>query len=144
MTNFEYWKDRILEIMDRGSTLALKNGNPTGCYDADCYNCGFHNETRSCNKMRFEWLYSEHEERPKLTRRERKLCEALETGWIAANKSGNVYWYSNLPVKLYTMYQIREGDSIRISGAGFHFDFIDFEDEEPWMVENLLQLEVEE
>lgn len=145
MTNFEYWKDRILEIIKSGDGLALKNGNPIGCYRTSCENCNFYNgETNYCNKKRFEWLYSEHEERPKLTRRERKLCEALETGWIAANKSGNVYWYSNLPDKLYTMYQIIGGDSIRISGAGFHFDFIDFEDEEPWMVENLLQLEVEE
>ena len=144
MTNLEYWKDRILEITNKGTTVALESGNPKECFYTNCYNCGFYNNTRSCNKVRFEWFYSEHEEKPKLTKRERKLCEALETGWIAANKSGNVYWYSNLPVKLYTMYQIRGGDSIRISGAGFHFDFIDFEDEEPWKVENLLQLEVEE
>ena len=144
MTNFEYWKDRILEIVKIDAGLALNNGNPTECLGMDCSYCGFYSDIHSCNKIRFEWLYSEHEEKPKLTKRERKLCEALETGWIAANKSGNVYWYSNLPVKLYTMYQIRGGDSIRISGAGFQFDFIDFDDEEPWMVENLLLLEVEE
>lgn len=143
MTNFEYWKDRILEIIKSGDGLALKNGNPIGCYRTSCENCNFYNgETHYCNKKRFEWLYSKHEEKPKLTKRERKLCEALETGWIAANKSGKVYWYNRLPIKGDNAY-VNCGKSMYISGAGFFFAFINFEDEEPWMVENLLQLEVE-
>ena len=143
MTNFEYWKDRILEI-NEDAVIAIINGKPCNCSVEECGDCDIFLKGKPCRQKFVEWLYSEHKEEQKLTKRERKLCEALETGWIAANKSGNVYWYSNLPVKLYTMYQIRGGDSIRISGAGFHFDFIDFEDEEPWKVENLLQLEVEE
>lgn len=143
MTNFEYWKDRILEIVKSGGGLALKNGNPTGCYHTICENCNFYGKTDGCNVNKFAWLYSEHKDKPKLTKRERKLCEALETGWIAANKSGKVYWYNRLPIKGDNAY-VNCGKSMYISGAGFHFDFIDFEDEEPWMVENLLQLEVEE
>ena len=142
MTNFEYWKDRILEIRADGD-IAVVDEKPERCLYVKCKDCLFSPSVKCAEKL-FNWLYSEHKEKPKLTKRERKLCEALETGWIAANKSGNVYWYSNLPVKLYTMFQLTGGDSIRISGAGFQFDFIDFEDEEPWMVENLLQLEVEE
>ena len=143
MTNLEYWKDRILEITNKGTTVALESGNPKECFYTNCYNCGFYNNTRSCNKVRFEWFYSEHEEKPKLTKRERKLCEALETGWIAADKSGKVYWYSSLPIKGDNAY-VNCGNSMYISGAGFFFAFINFEDEEPWMVENLLQLEVDE
>ena len=143
MTNFEYWKDRILEITNGGIRVALKNCSPTECLGMDCSYCGFYSDIHSCNKIRFEWLYSEHEEKPKLTKRERKLCEALETGWIAANKSGKVYWYNRLPIKGDNAY-VNCGKSMYISGAGFFFAFINFEDEEPWMVENLLQLEVEE
>ena len=148
MTNFEYWKDKILEINEENENVAIINGKPVKC--SAVKKCGsgecelYTNFIKSCRQNFVEWLYSEHEDKPKLTKRERKLCEALETGWIAANKSGDVYWCSNLPVKSHTMFQSTGGDSIRISGAGFHFDFIDFEDEEPWMVENLLQLEVEE
>lgn len=142
MTNFEYWKDRILEIAKNDAGLALNNGNPTECHHISCENCNFHSKTQICNLKRFEWFYSEHEEKPKLTKRERKLCEALETGWIAANKDGAVYWHGNFPVKAITVYN--GSPSMYLSGAGFKFDFIDFEDEEPWMVENLLQLEVEE
>lgn len=143
MTNIEYWKDRILEIVKSGDVLALKNGNPTGCYHTICENCNFYNgKTHGCNVNRIAWLYSEHEEKPKLTKRERKLCEALGTGWIAANKDGAVYWHGNFPVKSITVYN--GSPSMYLSGAGFQFDFIDFEDEEPWMVENLLLLDVEE
>lgn len=142
MTNFEYWKDKILEILKSGDELALKNGNLMGCYHTSCEGCNFFSKTHGCNVKRFEWLCSEHEEKPKLTKRERKLCEALETGWIAADKNGAVCWFTHFPVKAITVYN--ELPSMNLSGAGFQFDFIDFDDEEPWKVENLLQLEVEE
>lgn len=141
MTNFEYWKDRILIIMEEGN-IAVVDEKPVRCLYVKCEDCLF-SPSGKCAEKLFNWLYSEHEEKPKLTKQERKLCEALETGWIAANKSGNVYWYSRLPIKGDYAY-INGGKSMYISGAGFQFDFIDFEDKEPWMVENLLLLEVEE
>lgn len=141
MTNFEYWKDEILRIINNDESLALRKEKPIACYQIKCENCEFFDASH-CNRNRFNWLYSEHEEKPKLTKRERKLCEALETGWIAANKSGKVYWYSRLPIKGDNAY-VSDGRSMYISGAGFLFIFIDFDDEKPWMVENLLQLEVE-
>lgn len=142
MTNFEYWKDRILEI-NEDAGIAIINGKPCNCSIKECEHCDIFLKGKTCRQKFVEWLYSEHEEKPKLTKRERKLCEALETGWIAANKSGKVYWYSSLPIKGDNAY-VNCGKSMYLSGAVFHFDFIDFEDEEPWMVENLLQLEVEE
>ena len=142
MTNFEYWKDRILEI-NEDAVIAIINGKPCNCSVEECGDCDIFLKGKTCRQKFVEWLYSEHEEKPKLTKRERKLCEALETGWIAADEGGAVYWYRNLPVKESIMYK-GGGTSMYLSGAGFHFDFIDFEDEEPWMVENLLLLEVEE
>ena len=142
MTNFEYWKDRILEI-NEDEVVAIINGKPCDCSVGKCEVCDFFRKEKTCRQKFVEWLYSEHKEKPKLTKRERKLCEALETGWIAANKSGKVYWYNRLPIKGDNAY-VNCGKSMYISGAGFFFAFINFGDEEPWMVENLLQLEVEE
>lgn len=146
MTNFEYWKDKILEINEENENVAIINGKPVKC--SSVKKCGsgecelYTNFIKNCRQNFVEWLYSEHEEKPKLTKRERKLCEALGTGWIAANKDGAVYWHGNFPVKSITVYN--GSPSMYLSGAGFQFDFIDFEDEEPWMVENLLLLDVEE
>ena len=143
MTNFEYWKDKILKINNEDGDIAIIKGIPSRCCSVKkCYYCDLSLKGNSCRQQLIEWLYSEHEEKPKLTKRERKLCEALETGWIAADKDCAVYWFLHLPVKAITVYN--GSPSMYLSGAGFQFDFIDFEDEEPWMVENLLQLEVEE
>lgn len=142
MTNFEYWKDRILEI-NKKDNIAIVKDEPSECSFLTCGECDLFVNEGACRQKLISWLYSEHEKKPKLTKQERKLCEALETGWIAANKSGKVYWYSRLPIKGDNAY-VNCGKSMYISGAGFQFDFIDFEDKEPWMVENLLLLEVEE
>lgn len=141
MTNFEYWKDRILIIMEEGN-IAVVDEKPVRCLYVKCEDCLF-SPSGKCAEKLFNWLYSEHKENPKLTKRERKLCEALETGWIAADKSGRVYWYSYVPMKGKRGYE-KSDRFMCISSAGFYFAFMDFEDKEPWMVENLLQLEVEE
>lgn len=145
MTNFEYWKDRILEITEHDG-LAVYSDKPLPCKEVNCSLCISNVDTADtdvgCERHIIKWLYSEHEEKPKLTKRERKLCEALETGWIAADIYGDVCWFNHFPVKAITVYN--ELPSMYLSRAGFRFDFISFEDEEPWMVENLLQLEVEE
>ena len=143
MTNFEYWKDRILEITNGNDPIALKNGEPMVCCEIKCEMCGLDSHI-PCNVERIKWLYSEHVKTPKLTKRERKLCEALGTGWIAADKSGRVFWFDSLPMKGEYSHVIKSGNCICMSDAGFYFEFMDFEDKEPWMVENLLLLEVEE
>lgn len=142
MTNFEYWKDRILEIRADGD-IAVVDEKPERCLYAKCKDCLFSPSVKCAEKL-FNWLYSEHKEKPKLTKRERKLCEALETGWIAADKSGRVFWFDSLPMKGEYSHVIKRGNCLCMSDAGFYFEFMDFEDEEPWMVENLLLLEVEE
>lgn len=142
MTNFEYWKDRILEIVISGDRLALKNGNPIECYHVSCENCNFYSDkTNSCNKKRFEWLYSEHEEKPKLTKRERMMCEVLGYGWIATDIDGTAYWYETLP-KQYDTYYDCAGECTGLSQIGLSFSFIKFYTG-PWKVADLLQLEVD-
>lgn len=146
MTNFEYWKNRILEITKTGG-VSVEQGIPveSKCKEEYCDRCDFFDGkgVASCNRALIKWLYSEHEKKPELTRQERKLCEALGTGWIAADEDGTVYWYESLPMKGEHSYRNR-GNVMCVSNAGFHFAFMDFEGEEPWMVENLLLLEVEE
>ena len=62
MTNFEYWKDKILEIVESYGLFGLKNGCPTTCCRIECKNCDlYEDKTHYCNKKRFEWLYSDPE-----------------------------------------------------------------------------------
>lgn len=145
MTKFEYYKDTIEKLIKLGDgQVEVVNDRPRICRHLNCAVCDLNNGVLSDCKLEFvKWLLKEHIEKPKLTKRERKLCEVLETGWIVAEKSGSVYWHSNLPIKGNYSYE-SDGNSLYLNGAGFMFDFINFDDEEPWSIKDLLQLEVEE
>lgn len=98
----------------------------------------------------YDWLYAEHIEKHTLNKYEHALCEALQTGWIARDRGGTIYgypteekprktgniweWTDNL-VKIYSLLALN---------PEIEFDFIRWEDEEPWSVEELLKLEVRE
>lgn len=141
MTNFEYWKDEILRIINNDESLALRKEKPIACYQIKCENCEFFDASH-CNRNRFNWLYSEHKELPKLTKRERAMCEVLEYGWIAADIDGAVYWYETVPHQFDTYYEC-EGECTGLSQIGLRFSFIKFYTG-PWKVSDLLQLEVME
>ena len=148
MTNFEYYKDKILEIGDIKEIALTKDGELGKCSELDCGCCKFH-RTGDCNTTMIEWLYMEHvEKKPKLTKKEYELCALLHTGYIAKDRNGAIGYYRKKPSKA-------SYDYVWSSGFGWcnftdkalfvdiKFDFIKWEDEEPWSVEELLKLEVE-
>ena len=146
MTNFEYYKDEILKMCREGDgvrVFALTNPNKLYKHNGNpCCSC-------SCELL--EWLYSEHKERPKLTKQERKFCELFEGKdvWLVRNKAGNLYIYTIKPVKMcdgwFTSGHVCTTRYYSIFDVlGTKFDFIKWEDKEPWSVEKLLKLEVEE
>lgn len=150
MKNFEKFEKEIMRIASCGSSVAVVKGVPQHCNKTDCKDCDFHG-CRSCVHRRFQWFYEEYKERPKLTKKERKFCELLEGKdiWMVRNKIGTLYIYTIRPVKgcddwsasgyfctvrYYGIFDVLETE----------FKFIQWEDEEPWSIENLLKLEVEE
>ena len=155
MTNFEYFKDIILKITNRGEHLAIVDGKPVACESFnDCRDC-CQLDMANCQIDRMKWLYAEHIEKPRLTKKERQFCELVESGWIARNKNGDLYFYEPYiepPYKLdkadstiwrhdAMMYFLSDENSDL-----FHiqFTFIKWGDTEPWSIEDLLKLEVEE
>lgn len=73
MTNFEYYKEQIKAI---GFNFGIaRSGKLLKCSSFPCVDCAFH--CNECSEYKFEWLCKEHEEQPKLTKNERKLCEIM-------------------------------------------------------------------
>lgn len=141
-TNFEYFKDEILKIAQKDTIPTLVQGKLVGCSSVDCNECDF--ESRKCRKARIEWLYAEHIESPKLTKRERAFCEVVQTGWITRNKNGGIHWRDNEPEKNESCWYgktIAIPLNVLIRGC---FSFVKWEDEKPWLVADLLKLEVME
>ena len=150
MTNFEYYKDEILKRYDQGlEDLAMKNGKFDDCSNVLCKLCNFssdnYNSDHCCTFNMLHWLYQEHRVKPKLTQREFLLCKLIEKGWVARDKSGFLYIYENKPQKVVSDWH--DTGAIQVIREEFYrvsFNFIKWEDTEPWSIKELLKLEVEE
>lgn len=143
-TNFEHYKEEILKILNNKpqSGLALRSGKLGSCDEGFCHTCRFLQS--GCGKGRFEWLYAEHMGQLKLTKKERLFCELAETGWIARDSDGKVFYYPQKPHKEVEQWGSFTCKNICFLDAYSCFPFIKFEDKKPWAVEDLLKLEVEE
>lgn len=143
MTNFEFYKEEILNLINSGRVVAKVNGKIVSCGATKCTDCDFGG---NCERNRFTWLYAEHIEKPMLNKYERALCEALRTGWLARDKDGGVYGYKEKPAKSNNRW---EGKwigffQLMMYNSEIKFDIIKWEDKEPWSIEELLKLEVRE
>ena len=146
-TNFEFYKDQILEIAKIGS-LAVCNDKPVSCGEIQCTGCLFKRDEYGCAQGRelFEWLYAEHIEKPKLTKRERAFCETLRAGWIARDENGKLHLFDLVsePYKQNRTWFKRSVSCNHIRLNSDEFEFVKWSDEKPWSIEDLLKLEVEE
>lgn len=148
MKNFEKFETEIMHIVEYGHTFAVVNGKPVNCMTATCNSCEL--QTNDCFKDRYRWMFSEYKERPKLTKQERKFCELFEGKdvWFATEKDSIhkiPVVYKEKPVKKASTWS---GSSITTQSFRLFidakFDFIKWEDKEPWHISELLKLEVEE
>lgn len=148
MTNYEFYKEEILQMCREGDgvrVFALANPNKLYKHNGNpCCSC-------SCELL--EWLYAEHVKNPKLTKQERKFCELLEDKdcWFVRDSDETLCLFVDKPYKEdgedmwwvdKTGAAIMTGDDLSIFEV--KMTFIKWEDEEPWSVEELLKLEVEE
>ena len=139
-TNFEFYNEDIQKIINSKEircvvgAFADKIGTETTCPDG-CYQCYIN---------LFKFLCAEHIEQPKLTKRERAFCEIVQTGLIARDEDGGIHLFEKAgdPYKSDREWLMESeyGDYIRIKSD--EFDFIRWEDENPWSIEDLLKLEV--
>lgn len=81
---------------------------------------------------------------PKLTKRERAFCELITDGYIARDSDMEIWWHERKPYKEFGEW-VNNEYSIDVECFNeIPFMFITWEDDEPWAVEDLLKLEVEE
>ncbi len=154
MTNIEKHAMKILDISIDGQMISLKNNEPISCDELECGKCDLcrqgcchHTAEREYASYMRSWATTEYVEKPKLTKKERQFCELVETGWIVRDRANNLWWYEDKPTKRDVVWGCITGDAIgqsALRNLGIHFDFVKWEGSEPWSVEDLLKLEVEE
>lgn len=145
MTNFEFYKDKILELAKNNKCFTIKNDAIVSCDDIFCYDCAFDDPDYICENKKTKWLYEEYTPpKPKLTKREHAFCEAVESGWLARDEDEELYLHQNKPEKR-TITWVGDITSSEINLRFYpSFDFITWEDDEPYSIEEMLKWEVEE
>ena len=149
-TNMEHYRGEIGEIIeeciDVNPKIAIVDGKPVPCKRlAECNKCEL-KEGHSCFLDFIEWLMSEYKEEPVLTEREKHFVELVREGWIARDLKYNCfYWFKEKPTKgndaWYCECSTWLLHSTLLEGL---FPFITWEDEEPWSIERLRELKVQD
>ena len=152
MTNFEKYKDEILEIVEHNDiasiAIDIKKNKPQYCSGTRCSQCIRYGDDGRCSSQDlFKWLYEEAKESlPTLTLKERGFCEIIENGYIARDQNGSLWLFDMMPAKEddynITWWNSANGRYKRLDGRAF--TFITWESDKAWSIEELLRLEVEE
>lgn len=154
MKNREKFAKEILDIACKGGAIAVTKDNKVVCCDdIACEQCLFniYDNECSCDDNDIErWAESEYvEKKPTITSREKNFLDLLlpDCKYIARdNINNNLYIYYNKP-RRNSMKGSWTTDNSNYSYVsrdmyGSMFDFIKWEDEEPWSIEDLKKLEV--
>ena len=105
---------------------------------SECKDCLF---ARNCDVERTRWLLNEA--KPTLTPKEHAFCEIVGEGYIARDEDGILFHSQiNKPHRETGIWGIGSGNYVVLRNSDFKF--IAWDDEEPWAVEDLLKMEVEE
>ena len=134
MKNWEFYEE---EIKKYGLYFAMVNNKVSRCSITICSQCAFYTECGRNNNNRMKWLYQEYKEPIVLTDDEKSLCKLLGRGWIVRDKDDCLHWHERKPYKCDCKWiQTRQSRRVNIGGifSQCKFDFIKWEDEEPWEV----------
>lgn len=145
MTNFEHYRETIENLSFIGD-LAFDGEKLATCDEIDCESCVFNDG--DCSRNLIKWLYSKYDETPTLTEAEHGLCVALGTGWLARDNAGALFVYNRKPQKnrnvgIWDSNNALAGlDGLCKRNTSLKFNFITWDDAEPWNVEDLLKFNV--
>lgn len=148
MKNREKFAKEILDIACKGGRLAVIKGNKVvDCDGLSCEQCLFSEPgpfTNCCNdEAPIRWAESEYvEKKPTITSREKNFLDLLLPNYkyIVRDKNGFLLVYKEKPIKILETWGIANCALIHM--FDIKFDFIKREDEEPWSIEDLKNLEV--
>ena len=158
MKNREKFAKEIVDIACSGRSIAVTKDNEVVCRDnINCESCMLDSlidhigRSQACSDRLREWSESEYVEKPTITSREKKFLDLLLTKWkyIARDENKNLYVFDSLPITGYDCWCIEnismcEYYYISKKTFGDMFDFIKWENEKPWSIEDLKKLEVKD
>lgn len=149
MKNKEKYIKEIVELACDGNRIAIvrQTGEFRSCYGTLCRECLFRSSnTEQCKEKVRKWAEAEYVERPVISKRDRAFLEYIDSRYkyIARNKNNPLCVWINKPVKEKGFAGWCHVTSVKGELGDFIIDFpmVKWEDDEPWLIEDLKKLEV--
>lgn len=152
MKNKEKFAKDILEIACNGDAIAVSKttGKPNRCGNVVCEDCMRYTGRTGCAEKRLrEWAESEYIEKPVISKKDKAFLDCLveDFKYMARDKINALYAYGKEP------YKSNNGDCWGGNGRRYcalshyvnvAFPMIKWEDDKPWLIDDLKKLEVVE
>ena len=137
MTNKQWLLEKMQNMSDEELGKIIRIDELGVCKERSCGAC-------TCYECRIDWLKSEHKEQIKLSDAERVILENLpkDYKWIARDDIQDILWiFTEKPTKNHRWWANESNFKIGVSLSLFNhlFQFIKWEDTEPYNIEELLK-----
>ena len=134
MTNREWLFNKMQNMSDEELVNVYVGSHI--CEEIKRTDCG----TTNCINCKLGWLKEEHEEKIELSEAERIILENgnKDFNWLARDKSGGLYVYTEKPCKNDTIWE-NTSRSLELTYFTHLFQFITWNDEQPYNIEELLK-----
>ena len=146
MKNKEKYAKEIVEIACNRNLIAIEKstGKLRTCEGFPCSDCMF-GEMWDCDEAARKWAESEYIEKPVISKRDSVILDYFKSNlkYIARNEDGKLFAYEAQPRKGKTYWKCTCGNCLLLNRQlNIDFPMVKWEDEEPWLIEDLKRLEV--
>lgn len=148
MKNKEKYAKEIVEIICNCKNIAVykKTERPVICSGFDCDKCIFcANDNCRRKYLLKKWAESEYIEKSVISKRDSVILDYFKSNlkYIARNEDGKLFAYEAQPRKGKTYWKCTCGNCLLLNRQlNIDFPMVKWEDEEPWLIEDLKRLEV--
>lgn len=147
MKNKEKYAECVLTFAcdESGFGVYEKTGEMERCTEMHCTECLFYGKKETCHTSRRKWLESEYIEKPVISKKDRAFLEYLNANinYIARDMDGSWDVYIRKPFKVSDFWKVvgfEKSKSLRM--VDIDLPMVKWEDDEPWLIEDLKKLEV--
>ena len=145
MKNKEKFEKEIMEVACSGDSIAVTKGNEriVKCGSIACSECLF--APPNCVKEIREWVEQEYIKKPVISKMDRAFLDYINANvhYIAKNMDGGLYVYIRKPYKIIECWCSDEFEKSKsLQMVDIDLPMVKWEDDEPWLIEDLKKLEV--
>lgn len=144
MKNKEKYEKEIVEIACKYGAVNERTGELKGCSEIICEHCLFREmDISRCKEKMKEWLESEYIEKPVISKKDRAFLEYIDKkfDYIARTCYGDLRLFAVEPRKGQMIWKSGYLTSI-LDSLNIDFPMVKWEDDKPWLIKDLKQLEV--